>query len=136
MKKHISFIVLLSFCLSCQDSLNNLNKDDISHIDVYYVPFDILSPIETTQDHIKLDLYKKVIDGKEIENIYDELLLLKKVKNVEFNDTGIYLRADFYNQDKEILRLLFDKNSFKIGNSIYNENTDLINSLIKDFKAN
>jgi hypothetical protein len=116
--------------------LNNLKKDDITHIDVYYVPFDILSPLGITEDDIKLDIHKKVINGNDIEQICNELLLLEKVKGVEFMDTGIYLRADFYNKDKEILRLLFDKNSFKIGNSIYNENTDLINSLIKDFKTN
>lgn len=136
MKKYIFLITLLCFCLSCQDNLNDLKKDDITHIDVYYVPFDILSPIETTQEHIKSDAHKKIINGSDIEQIYNELLLLEKVKGVGFMDAGVYLRADFYNKDKEILRLLFDKNNFKIGNNIYNENTDLINALIKKFKAN
>lgn len=133
MKKHLSLIILLCLSLSCKD---NLDKDNITHIDVYYVPFDILSPIGTTQDDIKSGFHRKIIDKKEIEKIYDELLILKEVKGVEFMDAGVYLRTDFYNKDKEILRLLFDKNSFKIGNNIYNENTDLINILIKDFKVN
>ncbi|NQX81345.1 MAG: hypothetical protein HRT66_05045 [Flavobacteriaceae bacterium] len=131
MKKYLYLIILLCFCLGCQNSLNTFKKEGITHIDVYYIPFDILSPIETTQEYIKLDIHKKVIKGNDIEQICNELLLLKEIKGIDYMDTGIYLRADFYNKDKEVLRLLFDKVHFKIDNTTYKENTDLVNLLIK-----
>lgn len=132
MKKYL-FLIILSYSLqSCQNNLNQLKKDDITHIDVYYIPFSILLPVEITGEQIKSNSIKTTInDSLEIHQIYDKLLLLKEVKNVDFINTGIYLRVDFYNNNKENLKLLFDKNHFKIGDDFYIKDKDLIELLIK-----
>lgn len=132
MKKYLLLIILSYSLQSCQNNLNQLKKNEITHIDVYYIPFSILLPVEITEEQIKSNSIKTTInDSLEIRQIYDKLLLLKKVKDVDFINTGIYLRVDFYNNNKENLKLLFDKNNFKIGDDFYIKDKDLIELLIK-----
>lgn len=123
---------LTCLLLSCHNDLTQFKKENITRIEVHSIPFSILLPIEITEEQIKSNSIKTTIeDSTEIRRIYEKILLLNKVKDINFIYTGIYLRADFYNGDKEILKLLFDRNYFKIGSDFYSKDEVLLESLIK-----
>lgn len=132
MKKMICFTIILFVFLSCQSPLERFDCQKVDYIDVYFVPFDIMSPIEITKEHIKLDLHRKTISDKErIEKVCKEILSLKEQKGAGFMDGKIHLRIDFSHNEKEVLTILSDGNTFKIGRRIYELDTELLNLLIE-----
>lgn len=126
-KTYLIIIIVSSLVFSCEERYKSIDIKSITHIDVYHIPFSIMLPLGITQEEIKLDVHKKKITNKErILEIGNALLTLKKTKDAEFIDTGIYLRIDFYSNDKEVLKVLFDKRYFKIGSNTYMKNTRLV----------
>lgn len=132
--KRIYIGILFLIFLSCQKGLKKFDCQKIDYINIYFVPFDIMSPIEFTKEHIKLELHKKTISDKDrIENICDRTLLIKKSEDVNFMNGKVHLRADFIRNEKEILTVLSDGNTFKIGRKLYEWDEDLIDLLIQDY---
>lgn|SRR5690554_3348608 len=132
MVKRIYFVLILFTFLGCQNPNERLDCQKIDFIGVYYLPFGISSPTGgLTQDSIK-DLDKKEVDNEQkIQKICDRTSQIKELKDVDFMDTKVHLRADFVQDKKEVLTILSDGNIFKIGRRIYELDTELLNLLIK-----
>lgn len=130
--KRIYFVMMLLVILGCQNPIERLDCQKIDSIGVYYLPFGISSPIGgLTQESIK-DLDKKEVDNEQkIQKICDRTSQIKELEDVDFMDTKVHLRADFINNEKEVLTILSDGNTFKIGRRIYELDTELLNLLIK-----
>jgi|TARA_B100000780_G_scaffold80054_1_gene54444 hypothetical protein len=135
MMKNFIIILICFLFFGCTKEIK-IDRNQLTKIDVYYIPFDILSPVESKEGDIKLDIYKKTIIGNDLNEISVLLENLKLDKNNNFNENNVYLRADFFNSDKEILRVLFDKKTFFILGSEYKNDEKLIELLIKKHSWN
>ena len=134
MKKKLTYLLLIIICFGCgKDDI--LSKDlKFDKIKIYYVPFHITSPVGSTLEGFRNSKGITIVENDVIEEIRAKLLSLEKLKNdYEFSDTSIHLLCDFYEDNKKVLTLLHDTSHFEIEESIYKNNNDLINLLVKGF---
>ena len=127
------FISLFSV-ISCQVK-PKIEKYNITHIHVFYTPFDISFPIGSTEEDARLVAKIELTDTLKIKQIKEEILNLSNSSILDdFYANNVYLVCDFFSKDKKVFSLIFDKNTIKINGKLYKNNTKLINSLISSKK--
>ena len=111
----ISVLILFSVIviIGCKRNLTKIDNTSISHLDIYHISDGIILPLGINQNEIKSEANKlKITDKDKIEEICKAIFLLDINSNAVFEDSGIYLTVDFYNDDKEVFRMLYDRNFF------------------------
>jgi hypothetical protein len=131
MKKTL-IIFLVTFCLlSCKQDFN-VEKYDITKIEVHHISFDLLFPTQMDEESTRNTKSYIISDDKAIDNITEQIKSLSKSKStIKFNKNQVYLVCDFYSKEGKSFTLMFDKNTIDINGKSYDENESLINSLIK-----
>jgi hypothetical protein len=132
MKRIYFFLIILSI-FGCNQKIE-INKESIDYVDVYYIPFDILAPIETTEHQIELDIYKKTLNNKTKDSVCEYINKLEEINDIHFNEDNISLRLDFFDQNTKVLKVLCDKNSFRINGNNYKMNEDFLSFINMKYK--
>lgn len=130
MKKTL-IIFLVALCLlSCKQEFD-IEKYDITKIEVFYVPFGILTPTQSDEKSIRGIKSYLIEEDSAISNIKNQIKKLSKSESETFNKNSIYLLCDFYTKDNKAFTLMFDKNFIDINGKTYDDNESLIDMLIK-----
>lgn len=131
MNKLIVFFLIV-FCLTSCKKEFNVENHDVTNIEVYHTPFDLLFPTQLNEDSARKIRSFQINDSLEIKSIINEIRSLSKIKpREEFNKNQIYLICDFYTNENKSFTLMFDKNFISLNGETYNNNERLIDVLIK-----
>ncbi len=131
MKKNI-IIILLAFSINSCESGFDIEKYEITKIEVFHIPFGILAPTQSDESSIRKLKGYHINNNSKIENIKTEIKNLSKASFTDkLNDNHIYLVCDFYTKDKKVFTLFFDKNLIQLDGKTYENKEELINLLIK-----
>lgn len=127
-------IYIISFCLfSCKQKFD-IDKHEITKIEVHYIPFDIMFPVSnaTNEESIRGVKSYQIDDTLKIDNIVNQIKGLLQVKSGrKFNKDYIYLICDFYTKEGKAFTLMYDQRIVDIDGKLYENNDYLIRMLIK-----
>lgn len=132
MKKFLIMLFTVFALIGCNSKLE-VQKFNITKIEVFYIPFSITPP--TQSDELSLREIPSFIisDSEMITAIKNEIQDLSKSGfNKKINRNSIFLACDFYEKDSLVFSLLYDKNIINIKNNDYAENETLIDLLVKN----
>lgn len=132
MKKFIFLIIVIFNLTSCETKFD-VEKYEVTKIDVFHIPFSVLAPIQSDESSIRKLKSYQFENASKIKSIKKEIKSLSKSDySKKFNENNIYLVCDFYTKDSKIFTLMFDKNHIEIEGKTYDNNENLINMLINN----
>lgn len=136
MKKSIIVVFVVLLFIGCGSNLS-VEKYSITKIEVFYIPFDVLSPVQSDEQPLRKIPSFMISDAHEIDEIMAQVKNLKNSGfNKKLNRNHLYLACDFYEKEGKAFSLLYDKNIINIQGDDYGENKNLIEFLIKNKRTN
>ena len=118
--------------IGCNSKLE-IEKFNITKIEVFYVPFGITPPSQSDELSLRKIPSFIISDSEMIGAIKNEIQDLSKSKfGKKMNKNSIFLACDFYEKDTVVFSLLYDKNVININSKDYSENETLIHLLVKN----
>ena len=130
--KRIVYIIMVLVALNSCNQKKEINQSEITKIDVYHIPFELLFPTQSDESSIRKVESYIIEDNVMIAKIKNQITNLSNAESNKFNKSNVYLLCDFYTKDEIAFTLMFDKNYIDVDGSSYNHNELLIDMLIKE----
>jgi hypothetical protein len=122
--KHLYiFFVLLAFSVHDKSLNNNLQEQYVQKIEITYVDFDILTPIDISCDYFdvifnNIKKSKIIVDNIIINQIMNDIKEIK-AKGKEVANLNVRYKMKLYYNDGSVQIICGNSGKIKLGNKIY-----------------
>lgn len=123
--RFIISVFILLMTISCNNSQREYKNIDL--IKVYYIPENIMSPVNSDSKGLRKLTPKIIKDHNTINKVASMINNLSYIEN-DYGNGDIYLLCDLYIKDKKI-SLTYDRFKIKIDNKVFKTNDTLISLL-------